>query len=984
MLMRFPLWNTVFFAAIFLLSLPAFAGLANPRTTVLVGEPGQEFEVRIVGDEWANYVEKDGYTLVRNPANDHRWEYAVRNRAGQLVPSGFEASLDSQAPEGLAKNVRPVQSYEDLRAQHFPTAYSRGLDHGYARDKNAVNKYEPQQVSGPRNLLFIRVNFSDRALTTTADAWDSMIFDETAGAKTVANYYKDNSFGLIQMQGVPHTNNGEANGILTVSINVEHPNTGRANLSTSEKYAKETAWINAALAEASGHVDFAALDTSGDGSLTLDEAVIYFIVAGYDAASSANEPNVWGHKWSAWRAGDVMAGSVQLPSWALNGELADDGSQHTMGVITHELGHLMCGLPDLYDINSQNAAMGIFSLMASGSWGSEPGEAGGTTPTNMDAWSRYILGWSLPRQPVSGTNTFEAALTDRNTPVLFETNRSYEYFLAENRAPVGWDRGMIPRLSATLSTLTEGSTTIESQAMTYSPTGTVTAVVRDSGLGRVGDFPAASNYIALIERGEISFSDKVKNAKAAGAIGAIVYQSATAEGIVGGTLGAASDTDFVPATGVSRADGQTLNGKTLTLTINGGTWDGGVLIQHVDTTMGTEGRNDINSSANTRQGVTVVEASQIAGSLLTNGGSGGHATHLFSAATASAWTDSTDPSARYYDGSSTGFALYDFSAAGTTMTASTTPSNQAPTAAFSSQVSDLSVSFTNNASDSDGSIASYAWTFGDGNSATSANPSHTYASAGTYTVTLTVTDNDGASDSASASVTVTEPSGGGSGGGASNGELTNGTPVNNLSGAEGEQSVFFIDVPAGASNLSFVTHGGSGDADLYYRYGSEPTTGNYGGRSWASGNGESLSVASPQTGRYYVLINAYRAYAGMTLTVSYDAPSGGGDSGGGDSGSGSATSGSVSPTLAGRASNNYTIDVAGGTIDLSASWSGSGDIDIFLLDPNGNQVASAETSANPENLSYNTNGVTGTYTIRVYNYRSSSKTFTLQVNWMQP
>ncbi|MBI5867449.1 MAG: S8 family serine peptidase, partial [candidate division Zixibacteria bacterium] len=47
-------------------------------------------------------------------------------------------------------------------------------------------------------------------------------------------------------------------------------------------------------------------------------------------------------------------------------------------------------------------------------------------------------------------------------------------------------------------------------------------------------------------------------------------------------------------------------------------------------------------------------------------------------------------------------------------------------------------------SDPDGTIASYAWSFGDGGTSTLANPTHTYAAAGTYNVSLTVTDNLGA------------------------------------------------------------------------------------------------------------------------------------------------------------------------------------------------------------------------------------------------
>jgi PKD repeat protein len=92
--------------------------------------------------------------------------------------------------------------------------------------------------------------------------------------------------------------------------------------------------------------------------------------------------------------------------------------------------------------------------------------------------------------------------------------------------------------------------------------------------------------------------------------------------------------------------------------------------------------------------------------------------------------------------------------------------NDAPTASFTTDCTDLSCSFdASGSSDSDGSIASYAWTFGDGASGSGVSESHTYGSDGTYTVTLTVTDNDGATNSASQNVTVSSGDDGGSGGG---------------------------------------------------------------------------------------------------------------------------------------------------------------------------------------------------------------------------
>ena len=94
------------------------------------------------------------------------------------------------------------------------------------------------------------------------------------------------------------------------------------------------------------------------------------------------------------------------------------------------------------------------------------------------------------------------------------------------------------------------------------------------------------------------------------------------------------------------------------------------------------------------------------------------------------------------------------------------PANTAPVANFITACNDLTCTFTDQSSDADGTVASYAWSFGDAasgaqNTSTAKNPTHTFSAAGNFNVQLTVTDNGGGTNSKSNGVTVTAPAAGG-------------------------------------------------------------------------------------------------------------------------------------------------------------------------------------------------------------------------------
>jgi hypothetical protein len=101
--------------------------------------------------------------------------------------------------------------------------------------------------------------------------------------------------------------------------------------------------------------------------------------------------------------------------------------------------------------------------------------------------------------------------------------------------------------------------------------------------------------------------------------------------------------------------------------------------------------------------------------------------------------------------------------------------------------------------------------------------------------------------------------------------LSNGVPVTGLSGTIGSESFYTIVVPAGQDDLEIKISGGTGDCDLYVRRGLPPTTLTYDYRPYQVGNNETVAVASPAAGTWYVMLRGYTAYAGLTLVATYSA-----------------------------------------------------------------------------------------------------------------
>jgi PKD repeat protein len=368
-------------------------------------------------------------------------------------------------------------------------------------------------------------------------------------------------------------------------------------------------------------------------------------------------------------------------------------------------------------------------------------------------------------------------------------------------------------------------------------------------------------------------------------------------------------------------------------------------------------------TTSTGTGISGVTVSN--GSVSTTTGSGG--TFTLSSLANGSYTITPSLSGYSFSPVSRSVTVNDGNVSGQDFTGTADASNANPVADFTFTTSDLAASFTNTSTDSDGSIASQSWNFGDSATSTAASPSHSYAAAGTYQVALTVTDNDGATNTVTKPVTVTAPPQGN--------VLTKAVPVTGLAASTGAALEYTFVVPSGATNLTFTMSGGTGDADLYVKAGSAPTDSVYDCRPYKTGNSESCSFATPTAGTWYVRVKAYAAYSGVSLVADYDTGGGGGGSCGGTVlCSGTAI---VLPAKSkGGVSSNYTLVVPAGASSAVVSISGgTGDADLYV------KLGSAPTSTsytcrpyltgNNETCTFNA-PTAGTYYINVRAYSSYS------------
>jgi hypothetical protein len=140
-----------------------------------------------------------------------------------------------------------------------------------------------------------------------------------------------------------------------------------------------------------------------------------------------------------------------------------------------------------------------------------------------------------------------------------------------------------------------------------------------------------------------------------------------------------------------------------------------------------------------------------------------------------------------------------------------------------------------------------------------------------------------------------------------------------INGTKGSEISYSFSVPAGASNISIATSGGTGDADIYVKLGSTASTANFDCRPYESGNIESCPLT--QSGEYSIMVAGYAAYNNVSLVGSYQL--------GGTSLPIVITKTDLSDVKSGW--KYYTVEAPANATSISAVLSGgAGDADIYI------------------------------------------------------
>ncbi|HET7474498.1 MAG TPA: M6 family metalloprotease domain-containing protein [Dermatophilaceae bacterium] len=274
-------------------------------------------------------------------------------------------------------------------------------------------------LTGDVRVIVVLAEFTDKKLGAgAADRFKELFFSQgTVPTGSVQEYYNEVTGGKVNIVGevvgpytMPKKLSWYANGNFGIGKPTGEP---RANILAQD-----------AAKAADADVDYGPYDNDGNGYV--DAFIV--VHAGRGGEETGDSGDIWSHKWVL--PAEYQADAAKIFAYLTVPEDAK------LGVCAHELGHLLFGFPDLYDIDGTSEGVGNWCLMAAGSW-----NGGGDTPAHPSAWCKVKQDWATVVNVTEQGEIAVEAVTDSKTVYRLWTDGadSQEYFLLENRQQAGYD-----------------------------------------------------------------------------------------------------------------------------------------------------------------------------------------------------------------------------------------------------------------------------------------------------------------------------------------------------------------------------------------------------------------------------------------------------------------------------------------------------------------------------------------------------------------
>ncbi len=278
-------------------------------------------------------------------------------------------------------------------------------------------------IIGTKRAIVLLVDFSDKQAVQNQAHFNNMLFSQSTYATgSMRDFYKEASYGKLDVEGEVKGQNGVTAGWFRAPRTKSYYTNNNFGHGSYPRNAQKC--VEDVIDLAQPFVNFSNYDNNGDGFV---EALIV-ICAGTGGEASANSNDFWSHKWGI---SPKSVDGVKINKYFMAPE---DGK---VGVMAHELGHLLCGLPDLYDTDSTSRGTGRWDLMAGGSWNN-----GGHTPAHPTAWCKVKCGWVTPTTIFNDTKSITLKPYHNNQDIIklpIGNVNSQEYFLLSNRQKSGFD-----------------------------------------------------------------------------------------------------------------------------------------------------------------------------------------------------------------------------------------------------------------------------------------------------------------------------------------------------------------------------------------------------------------------------------------------------------------------------------------------------------------------------------------------------------------